>query len=141
MPATSSILPAINASLNGASAVLLAIGRWQIYRGRVERHRPVMLTAVATSAVFLATYLWYHAHVGSVRYQHHGAARNFYLILLATHTVLAVVLVPLVLVTLSRALRNRFTLHKKIARWTWPVWMYVSVTGVIVYWMLYHLDR
>jgi uncharacterized membrane protein YozB (DUF420 family) len=141
MPAPTSILPAVNASLNGASAVLLAIGRWQIYRGRVAQHRAVMLTTVATSSVFLATYLWYHAHVGSVRYQHHGAARDFYLVLLATHTVLAAALMPLVLLTVSRALRNRFALHKKIARWTWPVWMYVSVTGVVVYWMLYHLDR
>ncbi|MBV9670720.1 MAG: DUF420 domain-containing protein [Acidobacteriales bacterium] len=141
MPAPTSVLPSVNATLNGVSALLLAIGRWQIYRGRVERHRAVMLTAFATSGAFLVCYLWYHAHVGSVRFQHHGPLRNFYLLLLGTHTILAMLLVPLVLVTLSRALRSRFTLHKRIARWTWPVWMYVSVTGVIVYWMLYHLDR
>ena len=141
MPAPTSVLPSINAALNGVSAVLLGVGRWQIHRGRVVYHRKVMLAAFATSTAFLCCYLWYHFHVGSVRFQHVGPVRTFYLCLLATHTVLAAALVPLVLLTLSRALRSRFLLHKSIARWTWPIWMYVSVTGVIVYWLLYHVDR
>lgn len=141
MPAPTSILPSINATLNGVSAILLGVGRWQIYRGRVAHHRRVMLTAFACSSAFLVCYLWYHAHVGSVRFQHPGAVRTFYLWLLGTHTLLAALLVPLVLITLTRALRNHYTLHKRIARWTWPVWMYVSVTGVLVYWLLYHYDR
>ena len=141
MPAPTSILPSINATLNGISAVLLGIGRWQIAKRRIANHRAVMLTAFATSSVFLVCYLYYHFHVGSVRYQHHGIGRDIYLTILGTHTILAILVVPLVLVTLSRALKDKFALHKHIARWTWPVWMYVSVTGVIVYFMLYHLDR
>jgi uncharacterized membrane protein YozB (DUF420 family) len=141
MPAPTSIFPSINATLNGTAAVLLSIGRWQIHRGRVAAHRAIMLAAFFVSAAFLACYLWYHAHARHVVYEHHGLARDIYLAILLTHTILAAVVVPMILVTLSRALRNRFTLHKQIARWTWPVWMYVSVTGVVVYWMLYHLDR
>jgi uncharacterized membrane protein YozB (DUF420 family) len=135
------VLPTVNATLNGISALLLAIGRWQIATRRVAAHRTAMLTAFATSTLFLICYLYYHAHVGSVRFQHHGALRTTYLTILFTHTVLAIVLVPMILVTLNRALKDRFALHKRIARWTWPVWMYVSVTGVVVYLLLYHVDR
>ncbi len=136
-----SALPTVNATLNGISAILLGIGRWQIAQKRIAAHRVVMLSAFATSSFFLICYLYYHAHVGSVHFQHHGVLRTTYFTILLTHTVLAVVLVPMVLVTLSRALKAKFALHRHIARWTWPVWMYVSVTGVIVYLMLYHLDR
>ncbi|GAC1647914.1 MAG: hypothetical protein NVS9B15_06500 [Acidobacteriaceae bacterium] len=141
MPAPTSILPSMIAMLNGISAVLLGVGRWQIYRGRIVHHRKVMLAAFTTSLIFLISYLWYHFQVGSVRFQHPGAIRTFYLGLLFTHTVLAAVSVPMILMTLSRGLKAKYTLHKRIARWTWPVWMYVSVTGVIVYWLLYHVDR
>src|SRR5947209_18621936 len=111
MPAPTSILPSVNAALNGISAVLLGVGRWQIYRGRVVQHRRWMLTAFGTSSLFLACYLWYHFHVGSVRFQHPGALRTFYLGLLLTHTVLAALLVPMVVVTLSRALKAKYVLH------------------------------
>jgi uncharacterized membrane protein YozB (DUF420 family) len=98
-----------------------------------------MLSAFATSTLFLACYLWYHAHHGVTRFRGQGAVRGFYFTLLGSHTVLAGVIVPLVLITLYRALRQRFDRHRKIARWTLPIWLYVSVTGVVVYWMLYHL--
>lgn len=141
MPIPLAALPTVNATLNGVSAVLLGLGRYQIARRRVLAHRRFMLAACATSALFLISYLYYHAHVGAHRFQHPGAVRIFYLVLLFTHTVCATILIPLVLVTLARALRARFALHRAIARWTWPLWMYVSITGVVVYLMLYHLDR
>ena len=103
----------------------------------MQAHRLAMLAALCTSAVFLASYLYYHAHVGSVHFQGHGWSRPLYFSILLSHTILAVVIVPLILVALSRALRARYVLHKAIARWTFPLWMYVSVTGVVIYLMLY----
>ena len=132
------IFPTINASLNGASAVLLFIGRGMIRRGRMAAHRAVMLAALASSTLFLGFYLYYHFHVGSVRFQGQGWSRPVYFTILISHTILAAAIVPLVVITLSRALREKFDRHRAIARWTWPLWMYVSLTGVIVYFMLYH---
>lgn len=131
--------PAINATLNGTSAVLLLTGHSFIKRGRMAAHRTVMLIAFGTSALFLISYLYYHAHVGSVHFRGQGWARPVYFTILISHTILAVVIVPLIIITLIRALRERFDRHRAIARWTYPLWMYVSVTGVIVYFMLYHL--
>jgi len=132
-------LPAVDATLNAASAVLLACGFYFIRRKNIPAHRACMLGAFGTSIVFLICYLTYHFYHGVTRFPGHGAVRSFYLTLLGTHTTLAVVIVPLVLVTLYRAWRQRFGMHRRIARWTLPVWMYVSVTGVVVYWMLYHV--
>jgi uncharacterized membrane protein YozB (DUF420 family) len=139
MQAELSSLPALNAVLNGTSAVLLLTGYNFIRRGRMQAHRLMMLAALCTSAAFLASYLYYHAHVGSVHFQGHGWSRPLYFSILLSHTILAVVIVPLVLVSLSRALRARYAMHKAIARWTFPLWMYVSVTGVVIYLMLYKL--
>lgn len=139
VPAQYAIFPAINATLNGASAVLLLIGRGFIKRGRRAAHRAVMITALVSSTLFLISYLYYHAHVGSVHFQGQGWSRPVYFTILATHTVLAGVIVPMVIITLSRALRERFDRHRAIARWTFPLWLYVSVTGVVIYVMLYHL--
>ena len=132
-------LPTVNAILNGTAAVLLVWGFTLIRRKRVQTHRKVMLTAFAVSIAFLVCYLVYHAHVGSVRFQHSGALRTVYLSILGTHTVLAAAVPFLALITLSRGLRARYDRHRKIARWTLPIWLYVSVTGVVVYLMLYHL--
>ena len=126
-------LPTLNAVLNATSALLLLVGYLLIRAGRREAHRKVMLLALACSALFLTSYLVYHFQVGSVRFRGEGPVRTL------THTVLAVAIVPLVLVTLSRALRGRFELHRRLARLTLPLWAYVSVTGVVVYWMLYRL--
>lgn len=128
-------LPHLNALLNAASALLLGAGFAMIRRGRRQAHRRIMLGALAASTLFLASYLVYHFAVGSVRYR--GPARALYLVVLATHTVLATAMVPLVGLTVTRALRGRFEEHRRIARLTLPVWAYVSVTGVVVYWMLY----
>jgi uncharacterized membrane protein YozB (DUF420 family) len=138
VPAQYAIYPVINATLNGTSAVLLLAGRWQIKRGRMAAHRAFMLTAVCTSTLFLASYLYYHWHVGSVRFQGQGWSRPVYFSILISHTILAATIVPLVIITLSRALRERFDRHRAIARWTYPLWLYVSVTGVVIYFMLYH---
>jgi uncharacterized membrane protein YozB (DUF420 family) len=132
-------LPALNATLNATSAVLISIGWFLIKRGRRAAHKNVMIAACITSTLFLTSYLIYHAQVGSVRFTRTGAIRTVYLSILLTHTVLAAVIVPLVLVTLSRALRGNFDRHRRIARWTMPIWLYVSVTGVVVYVMLYRL--
>ena len=137
VPAEYAIYPVINASLNGTSAVLLITAHSLIKRGRVAGHRALMLTAVVTSGAFLISYLYYHAHVGSVRFQGQGWSRPVYFSILITHTILAAAIVPLVVITLSRALRERFDRHRAIARWTYPVWLYVSVTGVVIYFMLY----
>ncbi len=134
-----SIFPVINASLNGTSAVLLVTAHSMIKRGRVATHRGLMLAAVITSSLFLVSYLYYHAHVGSVHFQGQGWSRPVYFSILISHTTLAAAIVPLVIITLSRALRERFDRHRAIARWTYPIWLYVSVTGVIIYFMLYHL--
>ena len=138
VPAQYAIYPVINATLNGTSAVLLLAGRWQIKRGRMAAHRAFMLAAVCTSTLFLASYLYYHWHVGSVRFQGQGWSRPVYFTILISHTILAITILPLVIITLSRALRERFDRHRAIARWTFPLWLYVSCTGVIVYFMLYH---
>ncbi|HEV8238122.1 MAG TPA: DUF420 domain-containing protein [Thermoanaerobaculia bacterium] len=132
-------LPALNAALNAASAITLLIGYGLIRRGRWRAHRAAMITAFVLSSVFLTSYLVYHAQVGSVRFPGQGWVRTLYLTILATHTVLAAAVPVLAIVTLSRALRRRFDRHKLIARWTLPIWLYVSVTGVVVYWMLYRL--
>src|SRR6478752_3429761 len=139
VPAQYAIYPVIDAVLNGTSAVLLLVGRSYIKRGRMAAHRAVMITALVSSVLFLVSYLYYHVHVGSVHFQGQGWSRPVYFSILISHTILAAVVVPMVIITLSRALRERFDRHRAIARWTFPVWMYVSVTGVIVYVMLYHL--
>lgn len=139
VPANYAAFPVINATLNGTSAVLLLIGRNLIKRGRMAAHRAVMLTALVTSSLFLISYLYYHAHVGSVHFQGQGWSRPVYFSILISHTILAAAIVPLVIITLSRALRERFDRHRAIARWAFPLWLYVSVTGVVIYFMLYHL--
>jgi uncharacterized membrane protein YozB (DUF420 family) len=132
-------LPAVNAILNATSAVLLLTGFFFIRRRRIAAHRACMIAALVSSALFLTSYLIYHAQVGSVRFPGQGAARTVYLSILLTHTVLAAALPVLALITLSRALRRRFPAHRRIARWTLPIWLYVSVTGIVVYWMLYQM--
>lgn len=132
-------LPTVNAALNTLSAVLLFAGYLFIRAKNREAHRRCMLAACASSVLFLICYLIYHYHVGSVRFQGQGWIRTVYFTILITHTVLATAMVPLVLITLVRALRERFDAHRRIARWTLPIWLYVSVTGVVVYWMLYIL--
>ena len=133
------IFPVINATLNGTSAVLLLVGHSLIKRGRMAAHRAVMISAVVTSSLFLTSYLYYHYHVGSVRFPGQGWSRPVYYSILISHTLLAITIVPLVIITLIRALRGRFDRHAAIARWTYPLWLYVSVTGVVIYFMLYHL--
>lgn len=133
------IFPALNATLNGTSAILLFVGHRYMRRGAIGKHRRLMIAALCTSTLFLISYLYYHAQVGSVRFQGQGWSRPVYFTILLTHTVLAAAVVPLVLVTLVRALKERFDRHRAIARWTYPIWMYVSVTGVVIYFMLYHL--
>ena len=135
------IFPVINACLNGTSAVLVATARAQIRRGKIELHRALMIAAVCTSSLFLVSYLWYHAHVGSVRFQGQGWSRPVYFTILISHTLLAAAIVPLVVITLMHGLRRRDPKHRAIARWTYPLWIYVSSTGVIIYLMLYHLFR
>lgn len=132
-------LPTLNAALNSASALLLAAGYLFILSGRVAAHRRCMLAAFTTSALFLTSYLIYHYNVGSVPFSGRGWIRGLYFSILISHTILAAAIVPLVLITLMRALKSDFLRHRKIARWTLPLWFYVSVTGVIVYWMLYRL--
>jgi putative membrane protein len=134
-----SALPALDAALNAASAVLLALGYFFIRRRNIRAHKTCMLSAFVTSTLFLICYITYHLHHGTTRFRGQGAIRSIYFAILGSHTVLAAVIVPLVLTTLYRAWRQRFDLHKRIARRTLPLWLYVSVTGVIVYWMLYHL--
>jgi putative membrane protein len=132
-------LPTLNAILNATAAVLLLCGFWLIRNRKIELHHRVMLTAFAVSVLFLISYLIYHAQVGSVRFRHSGAIRAVYLSILATHTVLAATVPFLAIITLNRALHARFDRHRTIARWTLPIWLYVSITGVVVYLMLYHL--
>ena len=132
-------LPALNATLNAISTVLLFTGWVFIRRGRRDAHRACMLAAFVTSALFLTSYLVYHYNVGSVRFERSGPIRAVYLTILATHIVLAATILPLALVTLSRALARRFDKHRRIARWTLPIWLYVSVTGVVIYLMLYRM--
>jgi uncharacterized membrane protein YozB (DUF420 family) len=130
-------LPALNAALNALSGVLLAVGYALIRAGRIDHHRRCMLAAFTTSALFLASYLVYHAQVGSVAFTRQGLVRPLYFTILLTHVVLAAAVLPLALVTLSRGLKARYPQHRRIARWTLPIWLYVSVTGVLVYVLLY----
>ena len=130
-------LPAVNASLNALSGILLLAGYVLIRRRRIETHRKVMIAAFVTSSIFLVCYVVYHAQVGSVRFTRHGFVRPLYFTILATHVTLAAAVVPLALVTLSRGLKARYARHRAIARWTFPIWLYVSVTGVLVYVLLY----
>jgi len=132
-------LPAVNAALNSLSAILLVGGYLFIRSRNIKAHRACMLSAFASSILFLASYLVYHYQVGSVPFKGQGGIRLVYFTILLTHTILATTVVPLALVTLFRAFKERFDAHRRIARWTFPIWLYVSVTGVIVYWMLYRM--
>ncbi len=132
-------LPALNATLNSCSAVLLVWGYTLIRRKRIRAHRRVMIAAFMVSVAFLISYLIYHAQVGSVRFQKTGTIRTVYLSILLTHTVLAAAVPFFAGITLYRGLKGNYEKHRKIARWTLPIWLYVSVTGVIVYWMLYRM--
>ena len=134
-----SFLPTLNAILNATSGVLVLIGFIMIRRRNVAAHRACMTAAVVVSIIFLISYVIYHYNVGATRFTGTGLARPFYFVILISHTILAATIVPFVVVTLRRALKGEFARHLKIARWTFPMWMYVSVTGVIVYFMLYHL--
>ena len=131
-------LPSLNAALNATSAVLLLSAFAAIRAKRVTIHAALMLAACLVSAAFLTSYLYYHAHVGSVRYPGQGWSRIAYVAILISHSILAAAIVPMVIRTLWLAGHRRFDQHRAIARWTLPLWLYVSVTGVIVYWMLYH---
>jgi putative membrane protein len=130
-------LPAVNATLNGIAGVLLIVGYALMRARRIDLHRRVMLAAFVTSSLFLASYLIYHAQVGSVSFTRQGFVRPLYFTILITHVTLAVVTLPLAIVTLSRGLKARYPKHRAIARWTLPIWLYVSVTGVLVYVLLY----
>ncbi len=138
-------LPAVNASLNGLSAVFLSIGYWFIRRKNQRAHRKCMLAAFASSTLFLACYITFHAyrayylHQGPTIFKEPAAFRPIYLGILLSHTILAMAIVPLAVITLSRGLRENFELHRRISRWTWPLWMYVSVTGVLIYLLLYQI--
>ena len=132
-------LPALNATLNAIAAVLLVVGYVLIRRGRIQQHRRVMLAAFTTSALFLVSYVIYHANAGSRPFAGHGAIRIVYFAILISHVILAAAILPMALITLTHALRARFDRHRRIARWTLPIWLYVSVTGVIVYLMLYQM--
>ena len=133
-------LPALNAGLNGLAALFLVAGFVMIRRRRIAEHRFCMLTAFGCSIAFLVSYLVYHYQVGSVPFQGTGTVRTVYFAILITHTVLAALVPFLASVTLYRALRERFDRHRALARWTLPIWLYVSVTGVVIYWMLYRLE-
>jgi uncharacterized membrane protein YozB (DUF420 family) len=132
-------LPSVNAVLNATAALLLIWGYTLIRRKRIHAHRKVMLAAFATSSLFLICYIVYHAQVGSVHFPKTGAIRTLYFTILITHTTLALTVPVLAIITLRRGLTGRFDKHRKIARWTLPIWLYVSVTGVVVYLMLYHM--
>jgi len=133
------VLPTVNATLNALAAALLVWGYVLIRNKRIDRHRRVMKTAFVASCLFLVCYLIYHAQVGSVRFRRPGTIRTVYLTILFTHTVLAATVPVLAVITLRRGLAARYDKHRRIARWTLPIWLYVSVTGVVVYLMLYHL--
>ena len=133
------VLPTINASFNLLSALLLVLGYANIKRGREDVHKRFMIAALVSSALFLVGYLTYHAEVGSVPYPYHDWTRPVYFAILIPHSVLAAVMVPFILLAVRHALKGRFEKHRRIVKWLWPVWMFVSVTGVVVYLMLYHL--
>jgi uncharacterized membrane protein YozB (DUF420 family) len=130
-------LPAVNASLNALSGVLLLVAYALIRARRIQQHRRVMIAAFVTSSLFLICYVVYHAQVGSVRFTRHGVVRPLYFTILVTHVALAAAVLPMAIVTLSRGLAARYPQHRRIARWTFPIWLYVSVTGVLVYVLLY----
>jgi uncharacterized membrane protein YozB (DUF420 family) len=138
-------LPAVNATLNALSAIFLTAGFIFIKRGNKIAHRNCMISAFVTSIIFLICYIVYHSyrfyvlHIGPTKFVNPEWFKPIYLTILITHTILAIIIVPLILISLWRAKKERFELHKKIARWTWPLWMYVSVTGVIVYFLLYKI--
>lgn len=132
-------LPALNAFLNSGSFALLLSGFFFIKRGKTAAHKRCMIAAFTVSVLFLISYLVYHYQAGSVRFTKEGWIRPVYFTILISHTLLAMAVPPLAAITLFRALKKRFARHKQIARWTLPVWMYVSVTGVVIYWMLYQL--
>lgn len=132
-------LPSLNAALNSLSAAFLIFGFVFIKSKSIKAHKVCMLSAFTSSSLFLISYLVYHYEVGSVPFKGQGSIRTIYFSILLTHTILAVAVVPLALITLTRALKERFAAHRRIARWTFPIWLYVSVTGVVVYWMLYRL--
>lgn len=132
-------LPAVNACLNSISTLLLTAGYLFIRRGQVQRHRLAMAGAFVTSCVFLTSYLIYHSQAGSVPFTKQGWVRPVYFAILVSHIILAAAIVPLALITLYHAWRERFDKHRRIARWTWPIWMYVSITGVTIYLMLYQM--
>src|SRR5436309_14233973 len=137
MTLTTQILPAINATLNGLSGWLLRIGYALSRSGRIEQHRRCMIASFTTSSLFLLCYIVYHAQVGSVRFTRQGFVRPLYFSILITHVTLAATVLPLAILTLSRGLKGRYPQHRAIARWTLPIWWYVSVTGVLVYVLLY----
>jgi uncharacterized membrane protein YozB (DUF420 family) len=132
-------LPALNATLNATSGCLLAFGYYFMKRRRIQAHRACMIAAFVTSSLFLVSYVVYHANIGSKPFTGHGPIRVVYYTILATHVILAATIVPLALITLRRGWLMDVTRHRRIARWTWPLWMYVSVTGVVIYGMLYRL--
>ena len=140
MPMDLSILPSINASLNAASALLLILGYTLIRQRAITGHTMCMLAACGTSTLFLISYLFYHYHHGATRFPGQGFIKIVYFTILISHTILAVIIVPLILMTLNRAFRSQFAKHAVIARVTLPLWLYVSVTGVVVYWMLYRIS-
>jgi len=143
MQLSPTFFPALNASLNGASAILIGTGLYFIRSGRIQAHKRTMLAAFVTSCLFLASYLYYHLvlRAGVTHFQGAGIARPIYFTILISHTILAVVVVPFILVTLARALKGNFARHKAIAPYTFAIWMYVSVTGVVIYFMLYKIFR
>ena len=132
-------LPEVNATLNAIAALLLTIGYIYIRLGQTQEHRLCMLAAFATSALFLASYLVYHFNVGSLAFTGQGTIRTVYFTILISHIILAIAILPMAIVTLLRALRGQFESHRRLAKWTLPLWLYVSVTGVVVYWMLYQM--
>lgn len=134
-----SLLPTLNAILNATSGILVLLGYRNIKRSNKAVHKRFMLSAIGVSAIFFASYLFYHWQVGSVKFQGSGLIRTFYFTLLISHTILAVIIVPMVLRTAYLALKGNFAKHRKIAKWTFPIWIYVSTTGVMVYFMLYQL--
>jgi len=134
---TISDLPALNASLNALSTLFISAGWYLIRRGYWRQHIACMITALLTSAAFLTSYLIYHAHAGSVRFTAEGIVRPIYFTILITHVLLAFAILPLVIVTLVPVFRRRWDKHRRLGRWTMPIWLYVSITGVIVYFMLY----
>ncbi len=136
---TLSDLPPINAGLNSLSTIFLTLGYIFIRQKKIASHRNCMIAAFCTSTIFLICYLVYHYYAGRTTFKDPQWFRPIYLTILLTHTVLAVVIVPMILMTLNRAIKARYELHKKIARWTWPLWMYVSVTGVLIYFLLYQI--